>query len=92
MSMNQESTTDIEALEETRSTRPSMTVGMERGRGAAATGVVYHDDNPRTWDVLVRSVSPLAEYFSKIGLLLVVDESEGMALFASMGRRGGDRR
>ena len=42
-------------------------------------GVVYHDDNTRIWDVLLRSISPLSEYFSKIGLLLIVDEGEGMA-------------
>ncbi|MDZ4849316.1 MAG: DUF4194 domain-containing protein [Pirellulaceae bacterium] len=42
-------------------------------------GVVYHDDNAKTWDTLLRSISPLTEYFSKIGLLLIVDESEGMA-------------
>lgn len=42
-------------------------------------GVVYHDENAKVWDCLLRSVSPLTEYFSKIGLGLVVDEAEGMA-------------
>lgn len=42
-------------------------------------GVVYHDDNPQVWDVLLRSVSPLTDYFSKLGLLVVVDEADGMA-------------
>lgn len=42
-------------------------------------GVVYHDDNPQVWDILLRSVSPLTDYFSKLGLLVVVDEADGMA-------------
>ncbi|MBX3423943.1 MAG: DUF4194 domain-containing protein [Pirellulaceae bacterium] len=42
-------------------------------------GVVYHNDNEKTWDTLLRSTSPLSDYFAKIGLLLVVDEAEGMA-------------
>lgn len=42
-------------------------------------GVVYHDDNEKTWDTLLKSVSPLGEYFAKIGLLLVVNETDGMA-------------
>jgi hypothetical protein len=51
--------------------------------GAAAVrllqGVVYHDDNPRLWEALLHDVSPLTDYFQKIGLQLVVDEMEGMA-------------
>ncbi|MCY2974472.1 MAG: DUF4194 domain-containing protein [Planctomycetota bacterium] len=42
-------------------------------------GVVYHDDNQDNWNTLLRSVSPLTDYFSKIGLLLIVNESDGMA-------------
>lgn len=42
-------------------------------------GVVYHDDNVQVWDTLLRSVSPLTDYFGKLGLLLIVDESDGMA-------------
>ena len=42
-------------------------------------GVVYHDDNAQVWDVLLRSVSPLTDYFAKIGLLVIVDEADGMA-------------
>ncbi len=42
-------------------------------------GVVYHDDNAQIWDSVLRSVSPLTDYFAKIGLLLIVDESDGMA-------------
>lgn len=42
-------------------------------------GVVYHDDSEEVWELLLRSVSPLSEYFAKIGLLLVVDEADAMA-------------
>jgi hypothetical protein len=42
-------------------------------------GVVYHDDNEATWESLLSSITPLSEYFSKLGLLLVVDEVDAMA-------------
>ena len=42
-------------------------------------GVVYHDDSEEHWNTLLRSVSPLADYFSKIGLTLIVNENDGMA-------------
>lgn len=42
-------------------------------------GVVYHDDNADTWECLQRSVSQLTDYFSKIGLQLIVDEADAMA-------------
>ncbi|MCC6510754.1 MAG: DUF4194 domain-containing protein, partial [Pirellulaceae bacterium] len=42
-------------------------------------GVVYHDDNQQIWDVMLRSVSPLTDYFGKLGLLVIVDEADGMA-------------
>ncbi len=42
-------------------------------------GVVYHDDSDEVWERLLRSVSPLSEYFAKIGLLLVIDEADAMA-------------
>jgi hypothetical protein len=42
-------------------------------------GVVYHDDNEENWNALLRSVSPLTDYFSKIGLTLIVSENDGMA-------------
>jgi hypothetical protein len=41
-------------------------------------GAVYADD-PRVWDIVLASQTPLAEYFARIGLLLVVDEPEGLA-------------
>jgi len=42
-------------------------------------GVVYHDDNLEMWEQLLGNVSPLSEYFGKLGLLLVVDETDAMA-------------
>lgn len=41
-------------------------------------GVVYADEE-RTWNLLLGNVSRLKDYFGRLGLLLVVDESEGMA-------------
>ena len=42
-------------------------------------GVVYHDDNLDMWEQLLENVSPITEYFGKLGLLLVVDEPDAMA-------------
>lgn len=42
-------------------------------------GVVYHDDNLDLWELLLANVSPITEYFGKLGLLLVVDEPDAMA-------------
>ena len=36
-------------------------------------GVVYPEDG-RPWDVLLRNLTPLEEYFGRVGLQLVVDE------------------
>lgn len=41
-------------------------------------GVLY-DDDTATWDILLARESDLATYFSKLGLLLVVDRGEGLA-------------
>jgi len=41
-------------------------------------GALYSDDT-RTWDTLLASQAPLRDYFARIGLLLVVDEPEGLA-------------
>lgn len=41
-------------------------------------GVVYSDDS-RTWDLMLSNQSPLATYFGRLGLLLIVDEPEGLA-------------
>jgi len=42
-------------------------------------GVVYHDDGREMWEQLLENVSPLKEYFGKLGLLLVVNEPDAMA-------------
>ena len=42
-------------------------------------GVVYHDDNLELWEQLLENLSPITEYFGKLGLLLVVDEPDAMA-------------
>jgi len=39
-------------------------------------GVIYSDET-KVWDILLRSRTPLESYFARIGLQLVVDESEG---------------
>jgi hypothetical protein len=41
-------------------------------------GAVYADDT-RFWDILLRSQSSLETYFGRLGLLLIVDEPEGLA-------------
>ncbi len=40
-------------------------------------GPIYSDD--AAWDLALRFQSPLTDYFARIGLVLVVDEPEGMA-------------
>ena len=52
-------------------------------------GVVYHDDNAKTWDALLRSVTPLTDYFAKLGLLLIVDETDGMAYLRQLDEEDG---
>lgn len=42
-------------------------------------GVVYHDDNADLWETLRANLSPLTDYFAKIGLQLIVDEADAMA-------------
>ncbi len=42
-------------------------------------GVVYQEDHAENWEILQRSVSALADYFGKIGLMLVVDQNDAMA-------------
>lgn len=41
-------------------------------------GVVYSDDT-KVWDILLRSRSALENYFSRLALMLVIDEAEGYA-------------
>lgn len=46
-------------------------------------GVVYLEDG-RSWDVMLRNRSALEEYFYRIGLQLVVDESEGFGFLRQL--------
>ena len=46
-------------------------------------GVIYLEDG-RPWDVLLRNISPLEEYFGRVGLQLVIDEAEGFAFLRQM--------
>lgn len=42
-------------------------------------GVVYHDDQGSTWEEILANVSRLTDYFGRLGLVLVVNEEDGMA-------------
>ncbi len=42
-------------------------------------GVVYNDDNYQLWESLLRNVSPLTDFFARLGLQLIVDEAAAMA-------------
>jgi hypothetical protein len=46
-------------------------------------GVVYADEGP-AWGLVLSSGPQLAGYFARLGLLLVVDEAEGMAYLRQM--------
>jgi hypothetical protein len=46
-------------------------------------GVVYSDEL-RPWEIILSSQSPLTSYFARLGLLLVVDESERLAYLRQM--------
>lgn len=40
---------------------------------------VVYDDDLRLWGLILSSQSELEKYFSRVGLLLIVDETEGLA-------------
>jgi len=42
-------------------------------------GIVYHDDPGEAWEAILAGVTPLSDYFARIGLLLVVNEEDGFA-------------
>ncbi len=42
-------------------------------------GIVYHDDAGDAYQRTLESVTPLTDYFVRIGLRLIVDEENGMA-------------
>ena len=49
-------------------------------------GAVYADE-PRVWDIVLGAQSHLEGYFGRLGLLLVVDEPEGLSILAAGVRR-----
>lgn len=71
--------TDVESLHSANESPHHPSVEWSAAAVRLLQGVVYHNDNAKVWDTLLRSISPLTDYFSKIGLLLIVDEAEGMA-------------
>ncbi|MBI1313346.1 DUF4194 domain-containing protein [bacterium] len=42
-------------------------------------GVVYHDDQGNTWDEILANVSRLTDYFGQLGLVLIVNQEDGLA-------------
>ncbi|MGV3483031.1 MAG: DUF4194 domain-containing protein [Planctomycetaceae bacterium] len=42
-------------------------------------GIVYHDDPGNTWNEILAGATPLSDYFARIGLMLIVNEEDGMA-------------
>ena len=46
-------------------------------------GVVYLEDG-KSWDVLLRNITPLQDYFGRVGLQLIVDEAEGFSFLRQM--------
>lgn len=42
-------------------------------------GIVYHDDPGDTWECILAGITPLSDYFARIGLMLVVNEEDGFA-------------
>lgn len=59
-----------------------------RERGIAAVrllqGVVYEEDE-NTWSILLANESDLNDYFSEIGLTLIIDRPEGIAYLRQFG-------
>jgi hypothetical protein len=42
-------------------------------------GIVYHDDPGNGWNEILAGATPLSDYFARIGLMLVINEEDGMA-------------
>jgi hypothetical protein len=74
-----DSMSDAEAIERSHCPPATLPAVWSIAAVRLLQGVVYHDDNAELWETLLKSVSPLADYFAKIGLILVVSESDGMA-------------
>ncbi len=72
------SSTDTEFLLQTR-TEISPPAAWSAVAVRLLQGVVYNDDSLENWETLLANVSPLTDYFAKLGLLLVVNEADAMA-------------
>ena len=46
-------------------------------------GVVYAEED-RAWNLLLSNTSRLSDYFARLGLVLIINESEGMAFLRQM--------
>lgn len=42
-------------------------------------GIVYHDDPGDGWERILAGLTPLSDYFARVGLMLVVNEEDGFA-------------
>lgn len=81
--MSEPSITDIDGLAGDAA-RPLVPELWSAAAVRLLQGVVYHDDHPEVWDSLLKSVSILTDYFAKLGLVLVVDEVDGMAFLRQL--------
>lgn len=45
-------------------------------------GMVYSDDSGDAWEQILAGLTPLTDYFARIGLRLVLNEEDGMAYLA----------
>lgn len=53
-------------------------------------GVLYSDENKAEWGLLAKSRDELQKYFSRIGLILVINEPEGYAFLRQIEEDDGD--
>ncbi len=55
-------------------------------------GVLYLEQSPELWSLLLNTMGPVREYFALIGLEVLVDESEGYAFLRQMDEPEGQPR
>lgn len=74
--------TEIDQFEQEESGRTFEFPQREPWSSAAVKllkGVVYHDGQGNAWDEILANVSRLTDYFGRLGLVLIVNEEDGMA-------------
>ena len=49
-------------------------------------GIVYHDDQGGVWNLILAGLSPLTDYFARIGLRLVIDEEESAQVIETLSK------